>query len=584
MRSDNIAPHEWRWVAAFSTFLVTLTLLPFAWALLASDAEYQFMGILFNPKDGATYLSKIQQGVDGNWLFELRHTPQSHERAGLHTFYLLLGHIARLLGLSNVLVFHLARVAASFFMFYALYVLGAAIWQRERPRRWFFMLISAGSGLGWLGLLFQKDALAPDLTVPEAFPLLAAYTNPHFPLAIGCMALLTAHMVEAFRPGFQDAPTSDNGGLMMMILSVILAIISPPALLVIGGVLVAYTLVRAVITRAIPFHEARWTAMVVLTAFPFAAYYYAVFRFNDIMREFNDQNVTKSPNVLLFLLGYGLLLVVAIPGLVRAVRRFEPDGDQLMLIWVVINSLAVYTPFFGLQRRLFIGLIIPIVYFAVRALGDYWFSLKANGRERIPEKWRLPALIALAVFILPSHALTFGAPLAFAVFDREGGVRNGILLDSDYLNAFRWMDAHSRSDEVVLAAPVIGLWIPAETHLRPVYGHEFETVPAEERLEQVRDFYRGEDCVGVFDPALPFVVKFVLWGPREDEMGIPDAEEDNINAQISREEFEDGETIPEERLPEADKCKTEMAEQAAETRRFGDVMLYVLDARETSSR
>ena len=168
MNSDNISPAEWRWVAIFSGFLVTLTLLPYAWALAASDDVYNFMGVLPNPKDGATYISKIQQGVDGSWLFELRHTPQIHEPAGFHLFYLMLGHIARPLGLSNVVIFHLARVATSFFMFFALYQLGATIWPRTRPRRWFFMLISAGSGLGWLGLVISRGtAFAPDLFVAE---------------------------------------------------------------------------------------------------------------------------------------------------------------------------------------------------------------------------------------------------------------------------------------------------------------------------------------------------------------------------------------------------------------------------------
>jgi len=570
MQSDNVSSNEWRWVAFFSGFLVTLTLLPYAWALLVSDDAYQFLGILPNPKDGATYLSKIQQGIDGNWLFELRHTPQPHDPAGLHTFYLLLGHVASVLGLSGVVVFHMARVAASFFMFFALYQLGAVIWQRPRPRRWFFMLISAGSGLGWLGLILHSgDQLAPDLTVPEAFPLLAAYYNPHFPLAIGCLALMTAQMVTVFRPGYQDTPNPENGGLVVVLLSIVLALVSPAGMLVIGGVLVAYTLVRGAVARALPLHEARWTAMVVLPAFPFAAYFYAVFRFNDTMRAFNEQNITQSPNLILFALGFGLLLVVAVPGIARAVRRFEPDGDQLMLVWLGVNTLAVYLPFFALQRRLFIGLIIPIVYFAVRALEDYWF-------EHVSRRWRVPALVALAVFILPSHVLTFIAPLAFAVGNREAGADTGILLDTDYIQAFDWLNANTRRDEVLLASPVVGLWIPAQTHLRPFYGHEFETIPAAERLGQVRAFYRGFDCEEVFTQ--PFTVRYVLWGPREDKLGLVDATDDDID-QIIREniELEESEQIEVgERLPTADQCRLILEDRAAEKIQFEDVMLYII--------
>jgi hypothetical protein len=571
MKSESISSSEWRWVGGISSLLVTLTLLPYAWALIASaNSTVQFMGILSNPQDGATYLSKIQQGVDGHWLFELRHTPQPHDPAGFHLFYLLLGHVASLLGVSPVLIFHVARVAASFFMFFALYHLAASIWQRPRPRRLFFLLTAIGSGLGWLALiLVSNEEFAPDLYVPEAFPLFAAYTNPHFPLAIGCIALLAAQIMEAFRPGMDEAPNPENGGLLVVVLSVILAIISPPAILVVGSVLAVYTLVQAISTRSLPIHQARWTAVIALPAFPFAVYYYAVFRFNDTFGQFNEQNVTDSPNVVLFLFGFGLLLLMALPGIWRAAKRFEPDGDQLMLIWLGVNTLLVYLPFFALQRRLFIGLIIPVVYFAVRALEDYWFT-------RIPEKWRAASLVALVVFILPSHVLTFIAPLAFAVFDRQAGQDTSLLLSQDYIQALEWADNDSQNNQVLLASPPISLWIPARTHLRPFYGHPFETVPAELRRQAMRHFYQGEDCQAVFDSALPFRVSYVLWGPQEDKIGIINPDDQDIDEVLSNVELENIEALEGQRLPNADACKTAIAEAASQTQQFGSVTLYIL--------
>ncbi|MCL4877342.1 MAG: hypothetical protein KJ064_11830 [Anaerolineae bacterium] len=592
-QADNVSPSEWRWVAIVSGILVTLTLLPYAWALIASvDTPYTFLGILPNPKDGATYLSKIQQGADGHWLFELRHTPEKHDPAGFHMFYLMLGQVASPLGLSNVVIFHLARVATSLFMFAALYNLGAAIWTRIRPRRLFFILISIGSGLGWLALVFNPNELAPDLIVPEAFPLLAAYTNPHFPLAIGCQALVTTIFIRVFRPGFKEAPTSDNGGLSMIILSVILAIISPPAMVALGGTLFVYTIARGyILTKSarqnpkvqqklndtqqslsissfqVPLHEARWAAMFILPAAPFALYYFMVFHFNNVFGQFNEQNITPSPNLILFILGYGLLLILAIPGLWRAFRRFEPDGDQFMLIWFVVNVLAIYAPF-ALQRRLFIGLIIPIIYFAIRSIEDYWV-------ERVPERLRAPGLIALFVFILPTHVFTFGAPLVFAVFDQEAGADNLILVHENYLEAFEQLRDAARPDDVVLASPNIGLWIPAETEQRPVYGHDFETVPAEERSDQVFDFYRGKDCETLLGNNLPFRVKYVLWGPKEDDLGLVTRKEAREEGILNLEDFEKqkGDKI---RLPDADRCRAVVEEIAVEQWTFGDVTLYRL--------
>ncbi|MFP4321745.1 MAG: hypothetical protein ACLFTK_04760, partial [Anaerolineales bacterium] len=426
--NDNISSHEWWWVAVTTGFLVTLTLLPYAWALFVSDDVYQFMGVLSNPRDGATYISKILQGVDGAWLFELRHTPQPHEPAGFHLFYLALGHAARLLGLSTVVIFHLARVITSIFMFFAFYQLGATIWQRQRPRRVFFMLLAIGGGLGWLALTFGSDDVPPDIAIAEGFPFLAAYTNPHFPLAIGCMVLATSHLLLVFRPGYDEAPRADNGGALLLLLGVLLSIISPPAMVVLGGVLVTYTVVQGISARQLPLHQVRWTAMLLLPALPFAFYYLAVFEFNDVFGRFNEQNITLAPPVSLTLASYSILLMIAIPGLVRAVRRFEPDGDQLMLIWLVVNSIAIYFPEFALQRRLYIGLIIPIVYFAVRSMEDYWFDRVGHLGQRI-------AFVLIATLILPTHFISFFAPLFAAALDREVGADTGIVLQTDYIDA-----------------------------------------------------------------------------------------------------------------------------------------------------
>src|SRR5258708_198697 len=168
----NISPSEWRWVIVFSGLLVAITLLPYAWAF-ASDSptdSWQFMGMLPNPQDGATYLSKINEGVNNSWLFYLSYTPEPHSGAAINEFYLFLGHIARLTGLSGLLIYHIARLVTGFIMYISIYYLGAVIWPRLRPRRLFFSLLPVGSGLGWLFLVVFRGST---LFISASFP-------PHF--------------------------------------------------------------------------------------------------------------------------------------------------------------------------------------------------------------------------------------------------------------------------------------------------------------------------------------------------------------------------------------------------------------------
>lgn len=552
LRSVYVSTAEWRWVIIISGILVALTLVPYAWALASNqaDANWQFMGMLANPKDGATYLSKIEQGQRGSWLFTLRYTPEAHDGAGFFTFYLFLGHAARITGLSSLVVFHLTRVATGFFMYISLYQLGATIWVRLRPRRLFFLLISVGSGLGWLLLLLDPGRLAVDLTVPEAFPFYAAYANPHFPMSIASLALIAATYMVVFRRGYTAPPAVENGGLGLMLLSMLLALIQPTALIPIASALVAYVVARAYLTRDFPTHELRWAAMLWLPAIPIAVYYLAVFHFNAVMDAFNRQNETLSPPLYRYIFGYGLLLVIAIPGLLRAVRRFERDGDQLMLLWFIINVLTLYAPF-NLQRRMAMGLIIPLVYFGVRALEDFWFY-------RTPERWRSPALIALFVLLVPSNLLVLGIPLFGAVANPESGLDSGLLVEDDYWQMVQWLDRNGEENAVVLAAPNISLWIPAYTDQVVVYGHPYETIHAQQRQQQVEQWYRGQDCATLLSATLPFRVRYIFWGPQEQ--------------QLARED-DDGNTYP-----DAGKCIANLPPERIEQEVVkGDVTLYVLN-------
>ncbi len=201
-----------------------------------------------------------------------------------------------------------------------------------------------------------------------------------------------------------------------------------------------------------------------------------------------------------------------------------------MLLWFAANAAGLYAPF-NLQRRLAIGLIIPLVYFAVRALEDYWFY-------KVPRPWRAPALIALIVFMVPSNVLNLGIPLFGVVAEPDEGVEHGLFLKADYWNALQWLDAQDTAGAVVLASPTVSLWIPAYTGGRVVYGHEFETVPNDERLTQVEDWYAGADCTTLIGDQLPFRVRYILWGPLErdfitsEETDRPDADPGACFAQI----------------------------------------------------
>lgn len=505
----GISPSEWRWVIVFSGLLVTITLLPYAWAF-ASDSptdSWQFMGTLVNPLDGASYLSKINEGMHGQWLFTLSYTPEQTTGAAIQEFYLLLGHIAQLTGLSVLLIYHVARLATGFIMYISIYYLGSVIWPRLRPRRLFFSILAVGSGLGWLFLVifgrgggFDAAVLPTDLTVPESIPFYATFANPHFPLAIALIALIASMFVVVFRPGFEEQPNASNGGITVIFLTLALAIVQPQGLPPIVTALCAYLVIMVWKTRRIPIVELNWVALVVLPALPFGIYYTAVVRDNPAMRIWNEQNITLSPSIVYYIFGFGLLLLIAVPGLWRGIRHFERDGDRFMLLWFIVNVVLLYVPT-NLQRRFSIGLIIPIVYFVVRALEDYWFN-------RIHPPWRDAALVAVYVFIVPSNILALSIPI-YAVVKPDDGIKSSLLLHAGHGEAIQWLKENGNSGDVVLAPPGPSLWIPAYTELRVVYGHPYETDNSALRLKEVNAWFNGTDCDTVLNNE-DFRVRYVV--------------------------------------------------------------------------
>jgi hypothetical protein len=151
------------------------------------------------------------------------------------------------------------------------------------------------------------------------------------------------------------------------------------------------------------------------------------------------------------------------------------------------------------------------------------------------------------VFIVPTKVLMLGIPLFGVVFAPDSGLDKGMLVQTEYWYAYEWLADHAEDDAVVLASPNVSMWVPAYTSQVVVYGHPFETVPNDERLDQVEDFYRGEDCTTLLSDDPPFVVRYILWGPQEERFATTD---------------EDKEAT----YPDAGKCVRELPEDRIEQR------------------
>jgi hypothetical protein len=245
-----------------------------------------------------------------------------------------------------------------------------------------------------------------------------------------------------------------------------------------------------------------WIAIIAgLVTLPLMVYTLWITQADPVLRGWMAQNVTPSPPVWDYALGYGLILAFAVPGAFVAARR-RSDTDLLLLAWVGATALLLYAPF-ALQRRFSLGLHIPLAILAAMGLRHM-----AKGRKAITGA----ALIA-----------TLPTTLLIIVLALGGGLQRDprLFVSADEATALDWLRDHTPRHTVVLASPEMGLFIPAWSGRRVVYGHPFETIDAERTRARVEQFLAAD--AGREAMLREWNAAFVFVGPRERKLGLVSA-------------------------------------------------------------
>jgi hypothetical protein len=201
-------------------------------------------------------------------------------------------------------------------------------------------------------------------------------------------------------------------------------------------------------------------------------------------------------------LGDGLILVLAVPGAVIAARR-RSDTDLLLLAWAGVTALLLYAPF-AMQRRFSLGLHVPLAILAATGL----FSV---AKHRRIWGWALAATLPTTLLVI---VLALG-----------GGLKHDprLFVSTDEAEAMDWLHDHAPRDAVVLASPEMGIFIPAWSGRRVVYGHPFETVDAERTKARVETFFAPGTGNAEREAMLrEWRAAFVFVGPRERALGLTD--------------------------------------------------------------
>lgn len=495
LKSHKMSSQKEKWIAGVIIFVFLLMItVPYVCAANSSDDSKVFGGFLLNPIDGNSYLAKMRQGYEGNWLFTLPYTKDPGAGAGINLYYLFLGHVARFMGWSLIFTFHLARILGAALLSLALVRFLRIFFDQANIRLIVLALALFGSGLGWVAAAFRS--FTSDFWVAEAYPFLASFANAHFPIGLALQICLLSPLFgkKRFDWKFQG---------LTLLAAAALSIIYPFGWAVAVGVSAAW-LAWLLWKREIWRYElARWTTTLIGGA-PYSIYSNWVINTHPVLAQWNAQNLTPAPAFADLIISLSPALLLAVWGIVIAFRKSDSGRTaQYLAVWIITGLFLIYLPL-NLQRRLISALYIPIAALAVLASQ----SLRSGQLKKL-------AVPLLLIFSLPTNLLILAGEIK-AIQDKDPA----IYVTRDELAAFAWLDQNAPSDSLVMAAPESGLLIPAFSSMHVLYGHPFETVQADEQLGKVNALYSGGLTVDqAEDLVITEGVDYIFYGPREKELG-----------------------------------------------------------------
>jgi hypothetical protein len=506
-----------------------LLAIPYVLGYLSARPGTFYTGTLMNPEDSQSYFAKMLQGYDGGWLYTIPFTSEPHQPAFLGTFYLSLGHLARVTGLSLTAAWHLGQLAAAMLLFLTIYWFVSCFLVEPAERRVAYLLAVFGSGLGWLlfavGQIDWLGAFPVDFKMPEAHPFFNAMTFPH--AALGTALLLA--ILALLLPAGPETPLSWRTGLVAGLLNVALGIVYPFLMYLVVAVVFLYWLLAGVRARRegrrMPWRLAAVYGLSFALAAPLYVYYAYVRQANEVFRAWDAQAVTGSPPWPHYLVAFGPLLVLGMsPLLARRSPAQQAPGAAYLWLWVIGAAVLLYLPF-NPQRRFVQGVHVPLSVLATTGLLRAVLPRLEVSRvyRRLLERPRyspeglrnlvlfsVMGLMALSnVYLLADLSLTMAVKQPYPFFRSESEAE-----------AIDWLRANSARSEVVLAAYETGNYVAAQAGNRVVVGHWAETVDWQGKLVKTNRFFSG----AVNEPWLhAFLVEedvsYVWLGAQERKLG-----------------------------------------------------------------
>ena len=464
------ADHAALVVRLIAVAAVALVFAPYVWGHFHEPPGMVFMGFADHPYDQNVYLSYIQQASEGKFFIRRDHTLEPQRPLFFNPFTWVMGQAVRLFGVTPLQTYYAAIALYAFLLFWVIYWFTGLFIADRRARVFAFALCAFSSGLCWLIPYRQWLVLASrspieshnlipiDYWIAETITFETILSVPQkaatallMLLAFGCF--LKASAGRTFTRGV-------CGGLAVFALSLVHPVdVVPVAVVIAACAAVALIRFRDTAPRA-----AAAGALIALTALPAFLYMVYLFRTEPVFIEWSKEKFI-SPHPLSYVIGYGLVLFLAVPEIVWIVRRGR-FPDWLLAVWAVAVAALLYAPV-SYQRRLSTGVHVALCVLAARFV---FRSVLPALRRYYAAGWsprvEAAALAAIVIATAPSNFVN----VALCIREMRTNPLEFYLPQGD-VEAMRWMRERHNEDAAVLSTYKSGLYLQAYTGNRNYVGH-----------------------------------------------------------------------------------------------------------------
>ena len=481
----------WRIPLVTGLVLAVVTTVPYLYAYAVQPHNQVFMGFFYLGDDANTYLAKMREGWEGAWSWSNRYTTEASPTVYLFMFWIALGHLAALLNLPLIVVFHLAMVAGAF-------ALMAAIWAfvnhfiADRSTRLFaFFFCAIGLGMGYviqaLGhpVILGNTTDTLDWRMPELTAFYSVLALPHFAWSGVFAAAGSVLTLKAIQ----------RGRLVLGVLAGLCWLgqtsIHPQMPILMGGATAVALMMRSAPPRG-------WLAAIVAFAIPapYILYCYLAFIGNPQVERwtFHSQNALPPEAFSLFF-ALAPQLLLALTGLPVVLRRRSRE-DIFLIAWLVLLAAILYVPnpAGDLRRRFLDGIYLPLT--VLGAIGMYETILprlrSARAHALIPFSYVAFTAIGSAFLVI--------APMLIATQPQYSVPRT-------WFDGLTWLDTHPTG--TVLSMPGVGLFVPAYSPDTVYVGHYDETFDYVAKTQTALDLLTGKADILQFDAANH--IRYVIW-------------------------------------------------------------------------